>query len=242
MKFEQWLNSVIERVKRLFERFPEVFIFIFISAGVIVAALTIYKGNSLAVEQISTHYNEADKKISDRINASTRLDSINLCKSLKTVFASIGDVKQSKLYLATTYQRYLIICLTTGIFFVVLTAVLAFVTTKRGWDNSNRKRKALLLTSAFYGLLLTTYPKLFDQDQNYRTNFTDYTALSKAQVFIFGRLSPYFDRKDNSLNGKDSLSLMNAMDTATTILMQHANIDISLDKKQLDIKTIDLGQ
>jgi hypothetical protein len=30
------------------------------------------------------------------------------------------------------------------------------------------------------------------------------------------------------------------MDTATTVVMQHSNIDISLDKKQLDAKKIEL--
>jgi len=242
MEFQNLLNSGIEKMKRLFQTFPELFIFMFVSIGVLLAALNITIGNSQDVVQISKHYNDADKKMNDRINASTKIDSINLCKNLKTVHAYIGDLKQSKLYLATTYQRFLIICLTIGIFFIVLTAVITFVVTKQGWDNSTRKRKGLLLTSAFYGILLTTYPRLFDQDQNYRTNFTDYTELSKAQMFLFKKLSPYLDKKNSSLDGKDSSSLINAMDTATTVLMQHANIDISLDKRQLEIKTIDLGQ
>jgi hypothetical protein len=240
MEFEKITGPAIERIKELYKKFPELFIFFFVSIGVLLAILNITNGNSGDVAEISKHYNDADKKMSERINSSARLDSINLCENLKTVHACIGDLKQSKLYLATKYQRFFIICFTIGIFFIVSTAVITFVITKRGWDNSTRQRKALLLTSAFYGILLTTYPKLFDQDQNYKTNFTDYTELSKAQMFVFKRLCPYLDKKE-ALDGRDSTNLINAMDTATTVLMQHANIDISLDKKQLEIKSIDLA-
>ncbi len=144
------------------------------------------------------------------------------------------------MYLATTYQRFLIDCYTIGIFFVVLTAVVTFVVTKKGWDNSNRKRKGLLLTCVFYGILLPLYPKLFDQDQNYKNNFSDYTALSKSQLYIYSRLNPYFGKLDNKLNGKDSTNLLDAMDTVTSVVMQHLNIDISIDQKQLEVKTIDI--
>jgi hypothetical protein len=95
------------------------------------------------------------------------------------------------------------------------------------------------LSCAFYGLLLTAFPKLFDQDQNYRNNYSDYNSLSNTQMFIFKRLSPYMDKKNNILDKADSTVLNNAMDTATTSIMQHSNIDISLDKKQLEQKKIE---
>ena len=242
MQVPQWLQTMSEKVKSFFETYPEIFIFLIISIGVLLSIKNISVGNTIDADEIKKHYNEAELKIQDRLKESPRLDSINLCKNLKTIHSYIGDLKKSKIYLATTYQKFLIICFTIGIFFITLTAVIAFVVTKKGWDNSSRKRKGLLLTSAFYGLLLTAYPKLFDQDENYKTNFTDYTALSKAQLYIFVRLNPYLDKHDNTLNKTDSVALLNAMDTATTVLMQHANIDISLDKKQLEMKTIDLSK
>ena len=33
--------------------------------------------------------------------------------------------------------------------------------------------------------------------------------------------------------------LLNAMDTVTSVLMQHLNIDINVDQKQLEVKTVD---
>jgi hypothetical protein len=239
MQRPKWLDTALESIKNLYKGFPEIFIFSFITIGVLFFFDFISNNNKTASEMIKNHYDAADLKIQDRMETSTRLDSINLCKNLKTVYLYINELKKSKMYLATTYQKFLIICFTIGIFFITLTAVIVFVVTKKGWDNSSRKRKGLLLSCAFYGLLLTTFPKLFDQDQNYRNNFSDYTALSKTQLFIFLRLNPYLDKKDNVLDGKDSTLLINAMETATTAVMQHANIDMSLDKKQLDTKTID---
>ncbi|HEX6431517.1 MAG TPA: hypothetical protein VF008_27690 [Niastella sp.] len=234
-----WLTSISDSITSTNKKYPELFIFTFITIGVLFFFSFIKDSNKIDSDKIKGHRDSADCQIQERFNASPRLDSINLCKNLKVVSSYIDQVKQSKMLLATKYQKYLIICFTIGIFFVTLTAVIAFVVTKKGWDNSSRIRKGLLLSCAFYGLLLTAFPKLFDQDQNYRTNFSDYTALSNTQLYIFKKLSPYLDKRDNSLNGKDSILLSNVMDTATTAIMQHSNIDISLDKKQLDGKKIE---
>jgi hypothetical protein len=239
MSHPKWLDPIFESIKTTYKTYPEVFIFSFITIGVLFFFRFISDSNKLNVDAIKTYHYSADLKIQERLNTTTRLDSINLCRNLKVVYSYINEIKQSKLHLATKYQKYLIICFTIGIFFVTLTAVIAFVVTKKGWDNSSRKRKGLLLSCAFYGLLLTAFPKLFDQDQNYRNNFSDYTALSNAQMFIFKKLNPYLDKKDNILDNKDSAMLLSVMDTATTVIMQHSNIDISLDKKQLDGKKIE---
>lgn len=233
------VKSFINSIKEIAKKYPEIFIFALITSGVFFYYYFVTDKNSEHVVVIEKYYADADKNIKDRLLNNKRIDSINLCKNLKTLFFYIDDLKQSKMYLATKYQRFFIVCYTIGIFFIILTAVIAFVVTKKGWDHSSRERKSLLLTCTFYGLLLTTFPKLFDQEKNYRTNFSDYTEFSKSQLFIFKKLSPYFDKKDNILINTDSVSLMNAMDTVTTVLMQHSNIDISLDTKQLEVKPIE---
>lgn len=232
-------NKIWEGIRNLNQKHPEIFVFAFMTIGVLFLFSVISGRNKKDIIILESCYAEADLEIQSRLKESTRLDSINLCKNLKTLYNYTNSLKQSKLYLATRYQKYLLICFTIGTFFVVLTAVVAFVVTKRGWDNSSRRRKALLLSCAFYGLLLSTFPKLFDQDKNYRVNFSDYTELTKTQIYIFMRLSPYLGKTDNLLTHQDSTILMNALDTASTAIMEHANIDISLDKSQLDAKSID---
>ena len=234
-----WANTISENTKKVSKTYPEIFIFCFLSIGVLGFFIFESSVNHLDVNTIKQHYADADTIIQNKLKAKSTIDSINLCRNLRTVYFYINDIKQSKMYLATKYQRYLIICYTIGIFFIALTAVIAFVVTKKGWDNSSRKRKGLLLTCAFYGILLPTFPKLFDQDQNYKNNFSDYTALSKSQLYIYSRLNPYFGKLDNKLDNKDSTMLLNAMDTVTSVLMEHLNIDISVDQKQLEVKTVD---
>ena len=239
MALPVWADRIIEKVKVISKTYPEIFIFAFVTIGVMGFFSFLKDKNDDHVVIIEQHYADADTIIQSRLKAKSAIDSISLCKNLKTVYFYINDIKQSKLYLATTYQRFLIGCYTIGIFFIVLTAVITFVVTKKEWDNSNRKRKGLLLTCVFYGILLPLYPKLFDQDQNYKNNFSDYTALSKSQLYIYSRLNPYFGKLD-SLDGKDSAKLLAAMDTVTSVVMQHLNIDISIDQKQLEVKTIDI--
>jgi hypothetical protein len=240
MALPDWADTISERIKVILKTYPEIFIFAFVSIGVVGFFSFLKSKNDNHVVTIEKHYTHADTIIQSKLKEKSAIDSISLCKNLKTVYFYINDIKQSKLYLATTYQRFLIGCYTIGLFFIVLTAVITFVVTKKGWDNSNRKRKGLLLTCVFYGILLPLYPKLFDQDQNYKNNFSDYTALSKSQLYIYSRLNPYFGKLDNKLDGKDSTKLIEAMDTVTSVIMQHLNIDISIDQKQLEVKTIDI--
>ncbi len=239
MTLPTWANTISESINKVLKTHPEVFIFCFVSIGVIGIFTFESSINQNDVNTIKRYYADADTIIENKLKTKSTIDSINLSRNLKTVYFYINNIKQSKMYLATKYQRYLIICYTIGIFFIVLTAVIAFVVTKKGWDNSSRKRKGLLLTCVFYGILLSTFPKLFDQDQNYKNNFSDYTALSKSQLYIYSRLNPYFGKLDNKLDSKDSTMLLNAMDTVTSVLMQHLNIDISIDQKQLEVKTVD---
>lgn len=239
MTLPVWINTISEQIKVLLKTYPEIFIFCFVSIGVLGFFSFISIQNHKEVVTIEQHYADADTIIQTKLKAKSTIDSISLCKNLKTVYFYINDIKQSKMYLATKFQRFLIVCYTIGIFFIVLTAVIAFVVTKKGWDNSSRKRKGLLLSCAFYGILLPTFPKLFDQENNYKNNFSDYTALSKSQLYIYSRLNPYFGKLDNKLDNRDSTMLLNAMDTVTSVLMQHLNIDISIDQKQLEVKTVD---
>lgn len=239
MTLPAWVKTLSENIKNVWKVYPEIFIFAFVSLGVLGFFTFVSSENHKDVVTIEQHYAQADTIIQNKLQSKSTIDSIDLCKNLKTVYFYINDIKQSKMYLATKYQRFLIVCYTIGIFFIVLTAVIAFVVTKKGWDNSSRRRKGLLLTCAFYGILLPTFPKLFDQDQNYKNNFSDYTALSKTQLYIYSRLNPYFGKVNNKLGNKDSTNLLSAMDTVTSVLMQHLNINISIDQKQLDVKAID---
>ena len=239
MTLTQLMNSFVDKTKVAFNAHPEVFIFAFVSIGVLGFFSFVSSENHKDVDIIEQHYADADTIIQNKLKTKSAVDSINLCRNLKTVYFYINNIKQSKMYLATKYQRFLIVCYTLGIFFIVLSAVITFVVTKKGWDNSSRKRKALLLTCAFYGIFLPTFPKFFDQEKNYKNNFSDYTALSNSQLYIYAKLNPYFGKVDNKLDSKDSIMLLNAMDTVSSVLMQHLNIDISLDQRQLEIKTID---
>lgn len=240
MALPVWINTISERVKVVIKTYPEIFIFSLISIGVVGFFSFLKIKNDNHVFTIQQHYADADAIIQSKLKAKSAIDSIDLCRNLKIVYFYINNIKQSKLYLATTYQRFLIDCYTIGIFFIVLTAVITFVVTKKGWDHSNRARKGLLLTCVFYGILLPVYPKLFDQDQNYKNNFSDYTALSKSQLYIYAKLNPYFGKLDKGLDGKDSTKLIAAMDTVTSVVMQHLNIDITIDQKQLEVKTIEI--
>jgi len=233
-----WGDTLLEKIKTAWKIYPEIFIFTFVSLGVVGFYNFMQRKNQEDVRIVKLHYADGDADIQNELKRTDAIDSISLFKNLKTIYFYINDIKQSKLYLATKYEWFFIACYTIGIFFIVLTAVIAFVVTKKGWDNSNRKRKALLLTCAFYGILLPTFPKLFDQEKNYKNNFSDYTALSNSQLYIYHRLNPYFGKMDTKLDHDDSTVLKNTMDTVTNVVMQHLNIDISIDQKQLEVKTV----
>jgi hypothetical protein len=145
MQLPKWLDTTTESVKNFYKSFPEIFIFSFITIGVIFFSRYIITTNKIDVAEVKSHHLKADLSIHESMKTSKRLDSINLCKNLKTVYLYINEIKQPKLHLATKYQQFLILCFSIGIFFVTLTAVIAFVVTKKGWDNSSRKRKGLLL-------------------------------------------------------------------------------------------------
>src|SRR5690349_1242170 len=140
MSLPKWLDPIFESIKTTYKTYPEVFIFSIITIGVLFFFRFFSDSNKLNVDAIKSYHYSANLNIQERLNTTTRLDSINLCRNLKVVYSYINEIKQSKLHLATKYQKYLIICFTIGIFFVTLTAVIAFVVTKKGWDNSSRKR------------------------------------------------------------------------------------------------------
>jgi hypothetical protein len=238
MKNDEWLSRITNGLFQYLKSRPEILIFILITFFVLTGFAFEKYNNEMVALGIQNNFKDADGIISKRLAVNGRLDSINLCKNLKTVYYYLDDLKKGKLELAKRYQGFVVTCFSLGVFFIAFGAVVGFVITKKGWDNSSRSRKALFLSCAFYGIVLSTFPKLFNHEQNYKSNFADYNALSKTQLYIFFKLSPYISKADNQLCGKDSVILNNTIDTISTVLTLHSNIDMNFDAKQLDnIKT-----
>lgn len=239
----EWLSKSTNRIYQYLKLHPEILIFFLVTLFAMGGFILEMHNNTIIASGIQKNLLDADAIISKRLTVQTNIDSINLCKNLKTVYYYLDNIKKAKFELARKYQGFVVTCFSLGVFFVALSAIIGFVITKRGWDNSSPPRKALFLSFAFYGIVLSTFPKLFNQEQNYKSNFTDYNALSKMQLYIFFKLSPYIDKGDKVLTKNDSIMLNNTIDTISTVLSQHSNIDMNFDAKQLDnIKTFDIDK
>jgi len=242
MKKTDWILNKLDRLNQFLKLHPEIVIFIIVTLFVAVGFGFQKQTNDSFALKIEKDFTNADLTISERLKTSGRLDSINLCKNLKTVYYYIDNLKKAKFELAKRYQGFVISCYSLGIFLVGLAAIAGFIITKVGWDNSRRARKALFLSFSFYGIVLGTFPKLFNQEVNYKTNFNDYTALSQAQLYIYRKISPYISQQSLKLNKLDSIELNNAADTVNRIISFHSNVYLDFDANQLEnIKKFELN-
>lgn len=92
------------------------------------------------------------------------------------------------------YAIYAIIPYLTG-----LVALLTFIIAQRGWEQSSRYLKALLLTAVFLVSLYTIFPKVFNFDETFASNLNSYIAYHKLQqeVFDFSETYPLVYSKES---------------------------------------------
>src|SRR4051794_29852030 len=116
MTILQWLNSLLEKINAINKSFPEIFLFLSISLTVGIFFIVLSRQNRTEVGNINTFLDSANGKLQVAIENANRIDSINLCHNLKVMYLYTNDLKKSKMYLATTFQRFFIVCYTIGIF------------------------------------------------------------------------------------------------------------------------------
>ena len=216
--------------------YPEVLIFAVFSLGAIGGFAFVKWRNSGDVEKITGFHEKADAIISDIFT--NRNEDVTLLKNLKGLYAYSSEAKKTKLHLAIEFQSFFIACYTLGTFFIILTALIAFVVTKKGWDTSSRTRKGLLLSSTFYGVIFTTFPKLFNQEQNYKANFASYTVLRNNQLYMYKSVTSILNKSNVTVDLTEIKQLNTVMDSATNVLIRESGLNINIDTKALDIGTM----
>ena len=155
--------------------------------------------------------------------------------NLQNEFDVIQNIKQPYLFMgisATTMWYAL-----TGLFVYtsVITAILAFLVGKKGWDNTESFLKSTFLVFVFSSTYFGLAPLVFNNKETGKYNLAKFSYFNQQQLLIYDKIKIYKDPKTVI----DLKSLDNAIDTIDSNVRANQDFYFDIDQNKVpDQKTL----
>lgn len=188
-------NLFMNFTKKVFDKeveLPHLIFVLVMVLGVFLSFIIVNKSFESSSREVKSLFSSKDSTINKYISNNTS-DLVQVSK-LKEQFELTEKIKKSYLLMADKYNSFDFTFSVLFTVFSIISALLAFLVFKQGWDNvENFYLKTSFLIFFFSSSLFGILPKVFNNKENSKKNFEKYNFYNALQMDIYNILQDNHD-------------------------------------------------